>query len=223
MAQKFFAGKKFFIEACDVKATVKKLVSKHGGILKVQYTQDCIHLAPYDTRDALAFAQTFDHPVYSYKFVIDSNSLGEDQSLNDYLLITQGFGSKKQRLMYSRADEKAMEDYVDEHPGTVSSVKFWEKAYTDGLNKHSPESMRRHWRLVHKEKPFKQRGVIVPISKPKASKTDANKKDIKRRFEKLVKMCLTVSKSSLTHTDIYNVLKSNGGNIEQTLMDFALN
>ena len=115
-----------------------------------------------------------------------------------------------------------MADYVESTLGVKNGIKFWEKAFENGLNKHSIESMRRHWRLISKDKPFRKRGVIIPISKPKVTKSDAAKKVLRRKFEKLVQHVSQLTRSSVTHRDVYNALVSNLGNVEQTLLDFAL-
>jgi hypothetical protein len=222
-AQRIFSNRKFFIESCSEKPMVKKLVGKNGGTLVDQYEIGCVHLAPYDTRTALNNPAPSDHAVYSYKFVVDSNTLGEEQSISNYLLIAPAAGMKKQRLPYTRADEKIMEEYVDNNPGVPSGIRYWEKAFREGLNKHSPESMRRHYRLIHKEKPFQKRGVIIPISKPRPAKSmEAARKALRKKFEKLVRVATTLTKAKVNTQQVFTALMSNNGDVEQTLLDLAL-
>ncbi len=88
MAQKFFQNRKFYIENCSKKLMVKKLVYKYGGSFSDTYVKGCVHLAPFDTRDSLNDPAPSDHHVYSYKYVVDSNTLGEEQTVGNYLLIS---------------------------------------------------------------------------------------------------------------------------------------
>lgn len=79
---------KFFIEDCHEKPKIKLIVEANGGCLTEKYDNTCVELVPYDTNFRLKTQTDKGHPLYSYKFVIDSDALGELQELKDYLIQT---------------------------------------------------------------------------------------------------------------------------------------
>jgi hypothetical protein len=65
----------------EARLQVRRLVSD-------THVKGCVHLAPFDTRDSLNDPAPFDHHVYSYKYFVDSNTLGEEKTVGNYLLIS---------------------------------------------------------------------------------------------------------------------------------------
>ncbi|CAG9332839.1 unnamed protein product [Blepharisma stoltei] len=158
MSMIFMSGNesmKFFIENCHEKSQVSSLVEANGGIMLDEYQEGAIELVPYEQNFKLKLKSPKDHPIYSYKFVIDSDALGEIQNLKDYLIQsvsknTQPTANKSQgRKAYTSLEDNMMILYVKNNPGCDKARSYWEQALKNGLQvDHSAESLKFHWKSI---------------------------------------------------------------------------
>lgn len=145
---------KFFMETCEEKLSVQKLILTHHGTMCKKYSQDCIELVPYLPGFKLKFGVAKKHALYSYKFIQDSVASGILQNLKNYEVKPESWvGGKtkapKPRKFYTSADESKMIDYVKFNPGQASSRSYWEFALSNGLGlDHSSNSLVHHWKYV---------------------------------------------------------------------------
>ncbi|CAG9314931.1 unnamed protein product [Blepharisma stoltei] len=154
MVKIFASGKnkmKFFMQNCKEKEEIRKLVEKYGGTMTRKFESDSIELVPFDVNFRIPAENAKDHPVYSFKIVKDSVTLGELQETKDYeIQIAHSkpipaakVGNRKQ---YSPEEDKLMTEYVEKHPGKSKSRSYWDLALKSGLGiDHSSESLKFHW------------------------------------------------------------------------------
>uniref|UniRef100_A0A7S3I8P5 BRCT domain-containing protein n=1 Tax=Fabrea salina TaxID=342563 RepID=A0A7S3I8P5_9CILI len=158
MEKLFVSGKKplkFFMETCEEKRSLQKLISKHGGQVSRSYLPGCIELVPYEKDFRLKAENAKKHPVYSFKLIHDSVNLGEMQDLQEYEIkaaYAPGIKKSNARKKYTPEEDAEILAYVEKNPGKTGSLKYWEQALASGLSsEHSAESLRHHWKF-HKPK-----------------------------------------------------------------------
>jgi hypothetical protein len=143
---------------CPEREQVVKTIQQHGGVFSNRFTPESIELVPLEPNYIMKSELSPGHPVYSFRFIHDSDNLGELQDLCEYeIRIAYKAGEQpskkaKQRPIrhhYTEAEELLIVEYTKNNPGPVASISYWNHALRNGLNvPHSAWSLKHHYYKV---------------------------------------------------------------------------
>ena len=143
---------------CPEREQVIKSIQQNGGVFTSRFTPESIELVPLEPNYIMKSELSPGHPVYSFRFIHDSDNLGELQDLSEYeIRIAYKPGEQpnkksKQRPIrhhYTEAEEMLIVEYTKNNPGPVASIGYWNHALRNGLNvPHSAWSLKHHYYKV---------------------------------------------------------------------------